>query len=104
MSSQNCAPAPAEPGGLSGALVSVAERSFFAFAEPAPPDASLESEGGWYEATVSFAGGCRGRVTLGIPRVLAAELAAAFLGAEPDDVPDEAACGDLAGEFANMAC
>src|SRR5262249_8326236 len=44
----------------------------------------------------------RGSLTCRIPRALAHELTAAFIG---EDVPsDGAAVNDLAGEFANMVC
>jgi hypothetical protein len=92
---------------LVGAIVNVAERSFFAFAEPAPAGDAGEAvtmPGDCYELSVAFSGGFAGIVRLLMPIALARDLCAAFSGLSPDEpLADDAVC-DLAGEFANMAC
>ena len=98
-------PSVAEREGLIDAVVKVAERSLFAFAEPVPAGAMPRSiEGGWYDATVSFSGPFAGRVSVVMPTALAGQMCAAFLGVGETEVGDEGAVRDLAGEFANMAC
>lgn len=106
MSSQSSAPLVDAAGveALAAALVGVAERSFFAYAEATAPDHVVSTTGGWYEALVSFRGPFHGTVGLTLPVELARELCASFLGLEPDDIVEDAAVRDLAGEFANMAC
>jgi len=93
-----------DPAALAEALISVAERSFFAFAELAPADQPVLASDGWYQASVSFRGRFSGSVTLTMPAGLARNLWASFLGLEPDVAPDEVAICDLIGEIANMAC
>jgi hypothetical protein len=92
------------PAALAQALVTVAERSFFAYAEPAAPEQVAAATGGWYEASVSFHGSFSGRVMLTLPADLARELWASFLGLESDAVADDVATRDLVGELANMVC
>src|SRR4051812_30821820 len=109
MSSPKSALTPAAPDtdGLSTALVNVAERSFFAFAEPLPGSAAgaaLEMPGDCYELSVAFTGAFAGIVRLVMPIALARDLCAAFSGFGPDEPLPEDAVSDLAGEFANMAC
>jgi len=85
------------------AVVRVAERSLYAFAEPVPPTIMPRTiDGGWYDATVSFRGPFSGQLALAVPVVLARQICAAFLG--DSEVDDETAIRDLVGEFANMAC
>ena len=93
-----------DPAAIATALVAVAERSFFAFAEPAAPEHVVSTGGGWYAATVAFDGPFGGHMTVALPVDLARDLCAAFLGVDTADIKDEAAVQDLAGEFANMAC
>lgn len=95
---------PVDPAALAAAIVAVAERSFFAYAEPNPPEHVISTAGGWFEATVRFRGPFCGHVAVALPVALAQELCAAFLGAEPDAPPDTSAVLDLTGEFSNMVC
>src|SRR5262245_33921102 len=90
---------------LSDVLARVAERSLFAFAEPADPAGiSTEVDGGWIEARVSFRGPFSGVMTLVVPATLARQLCSAFLGQDPDEpLEDEALC-DFVGEVSNMVC
>lgn len=100
--------APADLNGLVGAFATVAERSFFAFAEPAM-DASADAPmSEWtgatpYVATVSFKGPRSGVVALVVPEGLARELTSAFLGLDFESDLDETSVQDLVGEMANMA-
>lgn len=88
---------------LTDAVVAVAERSLYAYAEAVPVDSvGRMIEGGWYDAAVSFEGPFCGRVGVSVPVVLAHQFCAAFLG--ESDVDDESAVRDMVGEFANMAC
>ncbi|MGE0862582.1 MAG: chemotaxis protein CheX [Vicinamibacterales bacterium] len=85
------------------AVIRVAERSLYAFAEPVPPEIMPRTiDGGWYDATVRFCGPFSGALALAVPVVLARQICAAFLG--DSEVDDETAIRDLVGEFANMAC
>jgi hypothetical protein len=93
-----------DPAALAAALVSVAERSFFAYAEATAPDDVVLTAGAWYEARVSFQGPFSGSMTLALPAALAHELYVAFLGLEADAAIDADAVRDLVGELANMAC
>ncbi len=93
---------PTDPTTLTDALVRVAERSFFAWAEPIPvPDVDTH---GWRHASVGFHGDFHGRMTFSLPDPLARDLYAAFLGLPPDEAVEEEPLRDLIGEFANMAC
>jgi chemotaxis phosphatase CheX-like protein len=92
-----------DPGALAAGLISVAERSFFAYAEPAPPDRVVSVAGGWYSASVAFRGPFDGAVAIALPVGLARDLCAAFLGEDAEALA-ESAVSDLAGEFANMTC
>ncbi len=93
-----------DPTPITDALLHVAERSFFAWAEPAAvPETSPDGEG-WRHAAVVFRGEFDGRMTFSLPDALARDLYAAFLGLAPDDPVEESALCDLLGEFANMVC
>ncbi|HTV03604.1 MAG TPA: chemotaxis protein CheX [Luteitalea sp.] len=92
-----------ETAPLTDAVIAVAERSFFAWAEPAA-DGPMATDGVWHHASVAFDGDFRGRTTFSVPPSLADELFRCFLGLGPDDPVDEAALRDLLGEFANMSC
>lgn len=89
---------------LTDAVIAVAERSFFAWAEPAGDAGSVAADGVWHHASVAFDGDFRGRTTFSVPPSLADELFRCFLGLGPDDPVDQAALRDLLGEFANMSC
>jgi CheY-specific phosphatase CheX len=87
---------------IADALLQVAERSLYAFAEPVSPAIMPRTiDGGWYDATVSFRGPLSGQLALAVPVVLARQISTAFLG---DGDVDEAGIRDLVGEFANMTC
>jgi hypothetical protein len=102
-------PTPEEHiGPLTLALCHVAERSFFAVAEPCSPsdfaDLVQVTPGPYLESAVSFVGAFAGRVTLVLPVALAREFLAAFMGETGDDAVSPTALVDVAGELANMAC
>lgn len=105
-STSSCAPAPPliEREVVAQALSLVAERSFFAFAEPAEPgaEADLASVGSpGLTAVVRFAGPRTGRMSITMPVSLTRELGQLFLG-EPDIELSDSNLTDMAGEFANM--
>src|SRR5689334_4851657 len=94
-----------ELSGLVGAFGAVAERSFFAFAEPADSVADETAMTEWlggepYVATVTFRGPRAGAVSLVVPESLARELTSAFLGLDFDSEVEEASVQDLVGEMA----
>jgi hypothetical protein len=87
------------------ALVTVAEQSFFAYAELAGDDAAgvlRHGEEPAYEAVVAFGGPFEGRMRVAVPAALARELASAFSGASTGEGLPEQDVVDLVGEFANM--
>jgi len=86
------------------AISLVAEQSFFAWTEPAPPGAAIAGTGVWWQASVAFEGPLAGRLTFALPDALARQLHASFLGLDPDEPIAEAALEDCLGEFANMSC
>src|SRR4051812_35546886 len=107
MSSLKSAQTAPDTEGLGAAIVNVAERSFFAFAEPMPgtaAGAAIDMPGDCYELSVAFTGAFAGIVRLVMPIALARDLCAAFSGLAPDEPLADDAVSDLAGEFANMAC
>ena len=104
MSSLKSAQTAADTQGLVAAIVNVAERSFFAYAEPAPDGVPVDLPGDCYELSVAFTGAFAGIVRLVMPIALARDLCAAFSGLSPDEPLADDAVSDLAGEFANMAC
>jgi hypothetical protein len=106
MSSPSSAQTPprVDTAAITTALIAVAERSFFAFAEPVAPGHVVSTGAGWYAASVAFRGPFSGHMTVALPADLARDLCAAFLGIETADLTDEVGVRDLAGEFANMTC
>ncbi|TMJ95219.1 MAG: chemotaxis protein CheX [Actinobacteria bacterium] len=100
---------------LRDALARVAEDNFYALIEPANGGwrARWSAHSDWIDATVPFRAGPRaieagardGALRCRLPRRLARDLAAAFLGLHEDEVAlDADVVGDMAGEFANMVC
>ncbi len=92
---------------LFGALSDVAERNFFAFADPCDPDGFAELAEGtteWVLASVTFTAGANGVICCAVPAALARELYAAFTAGYPDEEPPVDCLADLLGEFANMVC
>ena len=87
---------------VTDAIASVAERSFFAYAEPLT--AAVPMPGDCYEIRVAFTGAFTGIVRIVMPASLAVDLCTAFAGIEPGDEIEPANVADLAGEFGNMAC
>jgi chemotaxis phosphatase CheX-like protein len=86
---------------LNRALAVVVEESFFAMVDPVPRVVPAV-EGSIVSACVTFEGSFSGSLTCCLPRALAHELTATFIG---EAVPfDGEAVNDLAGEFANMVC
>jgi len=93
----------AERDRIVDAVVRVAERSLYAFAEPVSAALMPAAiDGGWYDATVTFRGPFAGQMSLAVPVLLARQICGAFLG--DSEVDDETAIRDLVGEFANMTC
>lgn len=100
---------PESAGVMAGAIVDVAERSFFAVAEPYADDRWQEARGpvgGWLGASVRFEeAGCTGVVSCMLPEALARELFDAFNGRDPFEAPAaKDTLFDLVGEFSNMIC
>ena len=100
---------------LRDALARVAEDNFYALISPANGGwrTQWSAHSDWIDATVPFragprtidAGACDGTLRCRLPRRLARNLAAAFLGLQEDEVAlDADVVGDMAGEFANMVC
>jgi len=93
---------------VAGAIASVAEKSFFAEAEPCDRARfeALEAASAWLVATVHFReGACAGALTCTVPHDLARTLLDAFTGRDPlDPEPDREALFDLVGELSNMIC
>lgn len=97
------------------ALARVAEDSFYAAIEPAGVSwrAQWSAHSDWIDAAVPFRAGPRaveagardGVLRCRLPRRLARNLAAAFLGMGEEEVAlDADVVGDMAGAFANMVC
>ena len=86
---------------LNRALAVVVEESFFAMVDPVRGVVPAVEES-IVSACVTFEGSFSGSLTCCLPRALAHDLTATFIG---EEVPfDGAAVDDLAGEFANMVC
>jgi hypothetical protein len=102
MSSTNLpAASVTEREALNRALAVVVEESFFAMVEPVP-NVVPAIEGSIVSACVTFEGSFSGSLTCRLPRALAHELTATFIGEEISF--DGEAVNDLAGEFTNMVC
>lgn len=100
---------PESAGVMIGAIIDVAERSFFAAAEPCAGDRWQEGStpaSGWFIASLRFEeAGCAGVVSCMLPDALARALFDAFNGRDPlDPAPASGPLFDLVGEFANMIC
>jgi CheY-specific phosphatase CheX len=93
---------------VAGAIALVAEKSFFAEAEPCDRARfdELTCASDWLVATVQFREGtCAGALTCTVPHDLARTLLDAFTGRDPLDAePDREALFDLVGELSNMIC
>jgi hypothetical protein len=91
--------------GIEAALSVVAAEGFCALVETAPADwrADCAPDSKWLEAKVAFRGTTNGTITCRLPRLLAADCAAAFLGASDDELSD-AVLTDMVGELSNMVC
>ena len=104
-STNSCAPVQplTDPASIEQALMNVAERSFFAFAEPADLSLAdaLTADGPAMIASVSFTGPTSGSLAVTMSVSLIRELAQAFSG-DPDQEFTPADLIDMAGEFANM--
>lgn len=91
------------------AVSDVAERSFYAMAEPCDDERFAELAAAhreWLTASVRFVEhDCAGAVTCRLPMSLAERLFDAFSGRDPEDpAAPLAEIHDLVGEFANMIC
>ncbi|MFP5380100.1 MAG: chemotaxis protein CheX [Vicinamibacteria bacterium] len=105
MSSQ-ILPAPAGSDLVAAALTDVAERSLFAFVDVLPEDefaARCGMEAAWLCAEVAYRGPRDGVMRCALPREVALECFAAFLG-EPGDEAGDGPLFDMMGELANMIC
>lgn len=103
---------------LRGALVEVAESSFFAFTAPSDPEQFVELVAhppvldpeaepgpvGWLVTRVAFSGAFRGYVEVSMSEPLACQLLAAFVGLGPEEPIEEAQLRDSCGEFCNQVC
>jgi CheY-specific phosphatase CheX len=110
-------PAPAElVEPILASMVDVAENTFFAFVEPCDGEAfqalvaggpagdgSAAAWSPWMVIEVAFHGAYGGVLSATMPRRLASELVASFVG-EPEDTLTEAQVQDGAAEFGNMVC
>lgn len=102
-------PADARPT-LLAAVAEVAERSLFAFADPADLAGFEERVGHlgrdepWLTSHVVFAGPASGQFALSLPAPCARTFAAAFAGRESVDEIRDGEMYDFAGELANMVC
>jgi CheY-specific phosphatase CheX len=92
-----------DPAAVEQAVMNVAERSFFAFAEPADPmqTPAIDGHQSTLTAAVSFSGPSSGSMRVTMPEALTRELAQMFAG-DPDMELTPADVIDMAGEFANM--
>jgi len=100
---------PDSQAALMAAVGDVADRSFFAFAEPCEAGRFAELVEGterWYSATVAFEeGGFDGSVRCLVSEDAAAMMFDSFTGRSFDDpAPPQADVSDLMGELANMVC
>lgn len=114
--SRRSSPSPREHvGALASALVTVAQESYFSFAEPCGAgqfDSALEElgtqapdgPGRWLRAHVDFDGAFAGTVAVTLPYPLASDLATAMAGMMPGEDVAESDVLDSTGEFANMVC
>jgi len=95
-------------GALNGALADVAERSFFAMAEPCERGAFDELAAAvsqWHVSIVSFRGELSGTMSCAIPAALGTQFYDAFTGrADDEPAPTASLMADLIGELANMVC
>jgi hypothetical protein len=91
---------------LENALTRVAEDCFYAMVEPIAEDWRDQWSGAvdWVQAKVTFHGAGDGAVICRMPRALARELSAAFLGMDEDDIQGTVVINDLTGELTNMVC
>src|SRR5262249_32146896 len=93
---------------LCDALTDVAERSFFAMAEPcdrATFDDRALAVDAWRVAVVSFRGDVCGTMQCALTSPLGESLFDAFTGRGADEpAPRGELTADLIGEFANMVC
>jgi CheY-specific phosphatase CheX len=105
VSSPTCS-ADSARAALENALTRVAEDCFYAMVEPAAADwrAQWSRQVDWVQAKVSFHGAGDGAVVCRMPRTLARELSASFLGMSEEDVQGAVVINDLTGELTNMVC
>jgi len=95
---------------VAGAVVSVAELSFFADVQPCDrgrfDELAATIADSWIVAMVHFReGGFSGALSCSLPQDLARNLLDAFTGRDPQDAgPDRDALFDLVGELSNMIC
>jgi hypothetical protein len=94
------------PGLIPDAVATVAERSFFAFVNPAEDPGDYDSAPAWLVATVRFDDGpVSGSLACVLPSDLAQLLFDAFSGRDPmSALPPRHLLDDLVGEFSNMVC
>ena len=83
-------------------FLEVLENLGFMFGDPVDMDEVPADVEGCLEATVSYRGPTRGRLTLLAPRAIAGELAANLLGLDADDVGAQENAIDALGELMNV--
>jgi len=95
---------------VAGAVVAVAERSFFADVQSCDrgrfDDLAAAIDDSWLVAMVHFReGDFAGALSCSLPQDLARNLLDAFTGRDPQEPdPDREALFDLVGELSNMIC
>lgn len=94
----------ASPGLLREVFAQVLEKQIFMFADEMPLEDLPLGAGDWVEAHISFHGPFDGSISLALPKAAELEIAANFMGMEPDD-PAVARCSeDSLKEILNVVC
>jgi two-component system, chemotaxis family, chemotaxis protein CheY len=97
-------PEPPEQDQLFQRFASILESVTYMSAEALPAGQRPSAPGDFFRARLSFSGGALGVLSLTVPRLLAAQMAANALGIEPDDPVALNHDADMVGELLNIAC
>jgi hypothetical protein len=89
---------------VSEVFCSVIEQIAFMFAEVASLEDMVGTEQAFVEASMSFDGQLRGRLTMAVPRDACAQIACNVLGMEPDDPEVAMGATDSLKELLNVTC
>jgi len=76
----------------------------FMFADIVPPGEESPASGDFFRAQMAFTGTAAGAVSLVVPQVLGAHMAANALAIEPDDAVALNHAADVVGELLNITC